>query len=264
MIEGRRRGRRAGRERSSRASRAARRRPASSAGEVPLAIDELPLVALLGVLRRREDGRQRGRGAAPQGVGPDRDGGRGPARASAPTIEATEDGFVVDGHRRAARRRTLDAAGDHRLAMLGAVAGLASTDGVEVDGMEAAAVSYPGFEADLARARRRLRLRPRWDGWPSPGHGERTRSRRESSVGQDLVALVRIEDSEQPGRRRRRDRRRASDDLDRAADDHEPGALVHLVLREALAAPAARCTIARPSSLGRRGPAAAAARRRAR
>ena len=43
--------------------------------------------------------------------------------------------------------------GDHRLAMLGAVAGLASREGVEVDGMEAAAVSYPGFETDLASLR---------------------------------------------------------------------------------------------------------------
>jgi 3-phosphoshikimate 1-carboxyvinyltransferase len=42
------------------------------------------------------------------------------------------------------------ARGDHRMAMLGAVAGLASRDGVEVEGMEAAAVSYPTFEADLA------------------------------------------------------------------------------------------------------------------
>jgi 3-phosphoshikimate 1-carboxyvinyltransferase len=33
--------------------------------------------------------------------------------------------------------------------MLGAVAGLASRNGVEVDGMEAAAVSYPGFTGDL-------------------------------------------------------------------------------------------------------------------
>ena len=33
--------------------------------------------------------------------------------------------------------------------MLVAVAGLASTDGVEVGGMDAAAVSYPGFEQDL-------------------------------------------------------------------------------------------------------------------
>ena len=44
----------------------------------------------------------------------------------------------------------LQSHGDHRLAMLGAVAGLASRDGVVVVGMEAAAVSYPGFEADLA------------------------------------------------------------------------------------------------------------------
>ena len=34
--------------------------------------------------------------------------------------------------------------------MLGAVAGLASEDGVEVVGMEAAEVSYPGFAADIA------------------------------------------------------------------------------------------------------------------
>ena len=33
--------------------------------------------------------------------------------------------------------------------MLGAVAGLASQSGVEVLGMDAAAVSYPGFEQDL-------------------------------------------------------------------------------------------------------------------
>ncbi len=44
----------------------------------------------------------------------------------------------------------LDAHGDHRLAMLGAVAGLASREGVEVRGIEAAAVSYPGFVEDLA------------------------------------------------------------------------------------------------------------------
>jgi 3-phosphoshikimate 1-carboxyvinyltransferase len=35
------------------------------------------------------------------------------------------------------------------MAMLGAVAGLASEQGVEVVGMKAAAVSYPGFAGDL-------------------------------------------------------------------------------------------------------------------
>ncbi len=60
-------------------------------------------------------------------------------------IEATPDGFAVRG-RGSLRGGALDARGDHRLAMLGAVAGLSSADGVEVDGMDAAAVSYPGFE----------------------------------------------------------------------------------------------------------------------
>ena len=49
------------------------------------------------------------------------------------------------------RGGAIDARGDHRLAMMGAVAGLASREGVEVLGMEAAAVSYPGFVGpDLA------------------------------------------------------------------------------------------------------------------
>jgi 3-phosphoshikimate 1-carboxyvinyltransferase len=64
-------------------------------------------------------------------------------------IEALPDGFVVRGTGRL-RGGRLDAHGDHRLALLGAVAGLASEEGVEVVGMEAAAVSYPGFTADVA------------------------------------------------------------------------------------------------------------------
>jgi 3-phosphoshikimate 1-carboxyvinyltransferase len=62
-------------------------------------------------------------------------------------IEPTADGFVVRGGE--LRGGTLDARGDHRLAMLGAVAGLASQEGVLVEGVEAASVSYPRFEADL-------------------------------------------------------------------------------------------------------------------
>ena len=101
-----------------------------TADEVPLAIDELPLVALLGCFAEGEtvvDGLR--------GLGAD--------------IEATADGFAVRGSG-GLRGGVLHAHGDHRLAMLGAVAGLASRDGVEVVGMEAAAVSYPGFTADLA------------------------------------------------------------------------------------------------------------------
>ena len=35
--------------------------------------------------------------------------------------------------------------GDHRIAMLGAVAGLVSREGVELEGAEAVAISFPGF-----------------------------------------------------------------------------------------------------------------------
>ena len=118
------------------------------ADEVPLAIDELPLVALLGCFA---EGETVVRGAAELRLKEtDRiatvvEGLRGLGAS----IEATEDGFVVVGTG-GLRGGTIHAHGDHRLAMLGAVAGLASREGVEVIGMEAAAVSYPGFEADLA------------------------------------------------------------------------------------------------------------------
>jgi 3-phosphoshikimate 1-carboxyvinyltransferase len=117
--------------------------------EVPLAIDELPLVALVGCFA---EGTTVVRGAAELRLKEsDRiatvvDGLRGLGAR----IEATEDGFAVEGSG-GLRGGVLEARGDHRLAMLGAVAGLASRDGVEVVGMEAAAVSYPRFEADLAR-----------------------------------------------------------------------------------------------------------------
>ncbi|MDX6682565.1 MAG: 3-phosphoshikimate 1-carboxyvinyltransferase [Solirubrobacteraceae bacterium] len=119
------------------------------AAEVPLAIDELPLVALLGVFA---EGETVVRGAAELRVKEtDRiagvvDGLRGLGA----TIEATDDGFVVTGTG-ALRGGVVDACGDHRMAMLGAVAGLASREGVRVVGMEAAAVSYPAFVEDLAR-----------------------------------------------------------------------------------------------------------------
>jgi 3-phosphoshikimate 1-carboxyvinyltransferase len=117
--------------------------------EVPLAIDELPLVALLGCfaegetvvrgaqeLRMKESDRIAGVVEGLRGLGAE--------------IEATEDGFAVRGTG-GLRGGRIDARGDHRLAMMGAVAGLASREGVEVLGMDAAAVSYPGFVEDLKR-----------------------------------------------------------------------------------------------------------------
>jgi 3-phosphoshikimate 1-carboxyvinyltransferase len=115
--------------------------------EVPLAIDELPLVALLGVfaegetvvrdaseLRVKETDRIASVVEGLSGLGAE--------------IEATPDGFVVQGTGRL-RGGVFDSRGDHRMAMLGAIAGLASEEGVEVKNMTAASVSYPSFESDL-------------------------------------------------------------------------------------------------------------------
>ena len=69
-------------------------------------------------------------------------------RALGGKVEPTADGMAIEGTG-GLRGGTIDSHGDHRIAMLGAVAGLASREGVEVVGMDAAAVSYPSFEADL-------------------------------------------------------------------------------------------------------------------
>jgi 3-phosphoshikimate 1-carboxyvinyltransferase len=117
------------------------------AGEVPLAIDELPLVALAACFAEGETvvaGAEELRHKESDRIATVVDGLRGLGAE----IEATADGFVIGGG--GLRGGVLDAASDHRLAMLGAVAGLASDDGVEVDGFEAAGVSYPGFGSDLA------------------------------------------------------------------------------------------------------------------
>src|SRR6188472_1160799 len=116
--------------------------------EIPLAIDELPLVALAACfaegettirdateLRRKESDRVATTCEALKALGA--------------TIEPREDGLRIEGSG-GLSGGAIDSHGDHRIAMLGAIAGLASREGVEVEGMDAAAVSYPGFESDFA------------------------------------------------------------------------------------------------------------------
>jgi 3-phosphoshikimate 1-carboxyvinyltransferase len=116
--------------------------------EVPLAIDELPLIALAACfaegettisgaaeLRRKESDRIATTCEALSAIGAE--------------VEPLEDGMRIVGGG-GLRGGAVDAHGDHRIAMLGAIAGLASREGVEVEGMSATEISYPGFEADLA------------------------------------------------------------------------------------------------------------------
>ena len=117
------------------------------AAEVPAAIDELTLVGLLGCfaegttrvggaaeLRHKESDRIAAVVDALNALG-------GEAEAVAEGFEVTGTGGLRGGE--------IDSRGDHRLAMLGAVAGLASREGVTVRDFGAARISYPGFERDL-------------------------------------------------------------------------------------------------------------------
>ncbi len=117
--------------------------------DVPGAVDELPLLALVGAfargetvlwgaeeLRVKETDRIRAVCEEFRKIGVD--------------IEERPDGFAVvgdPGH--GIRGGHGNSRGDHRIGMGLAVAGLASNEGVEVENIEAASVSYPGFLDDL-------------------------------------------------------------------------------------------------------------------
>jgi 3-phosphoshikimate 1-carboxyvinyltransferase len=119
------------------------------AGDVPGAVDELPLLALVGAFAEGD--------TVVEGAGELRI--KETDRISAVCeefrkvgvgIEEREDGFVVRGGG-AIRGGRASSRGDHRLAMGLGVAGLASREGVEVEDMAASHVSYPAFLEDLGR-----------------------------------------------------------------------------------------------------------------
>jgi 3-phosphoshikimate 1-carboxyvinyltransferase len=124
------------------------------AAEVPGLVDELPLVALLASHAR---GETRVSGAAELRVKEtDRieavtDG----LRPLGARIHSRPDGWTVTGVPTRLRGGRIDARGDHRIAMLGAVAGLSSREGVAIEGADTAAISFPGFFELLESVTRR-------------------------------------------------------------------------------------------------------------
>ncbi len=119
-----------------------------TAAEVPSLIDELPLLAVAAShargdtvvsgaeeLRAKESDRL-------EAIVED-------MRRLGGHVRATHDGFRVRGVPARLRGGVVDARGDHRLAMLGAVAGVASREGVELRGADVVETSYPGFFAVL-------------------------------------------------------------------------------------------------------------------
>jgi 3-phosphoshikimate 1-carboxyvinyltransferase len=124
------------------------------AAEVPGLVDELPLVALLASHAR---GETRVSGAAELRVKEtDRieavtDG----LRTLGARIHSQPDGWKVTGVPARLRGGRVEARGDHRIAMLGAVAGLSSREGVAIEGADTAAISFPGFYELLESVTRR-------------------------------------------------------------------------------------------------------------
>jgi 3-phosphoshikimate 1-carboxyvinyltransferase len=114
------------------------------ADEVPALIDELPLFALLAAHARGESvvtGAEELRHKESDRIEALVDA----LRATGVRAQGRPDGFVVTGVPARPKGGKVEARGDHRIAMLGAVAGLASREGVEVLEAESVGVSFPGF-----------------------------------------------------------------------------------------------------------------------
>jgi 3-phosphoshikimate 1-carboxyvinyltransferase len=121
-----------------------------TAAEVPRLVDELPLFALAATHARGES-RVRGAGELRVKETDRIEGVVEELRRLGAHIRATEDGFRVKGVPARLRGGIVDVRGDHRLAMLGAIAGISSREGVEVRGADAVEVSFPGFFELLAQ-----------------------------------------------------------------------------------------------------------------
>jgi 3-phosphoshikimate 1-carboxyvinyltransferase len=123
------------------------------AAEVPALIDELPLFALAAAMAR---GESRVRGAAElREKETDRiESVTNALRALGMRITASDDGFRVRGVPSRPKGGGMESGGDHRLAILGAVAGLVSREGVRIEGAEAVSISFPGFFELLAQVAR--------------------------------------------------------------------------------------------------------------
>jgi 3-phosphoshikimate 1-carboxyvinyltransferase len=113
--------------------------------EVPLLIDELPLFALVAAHARGESSV---RGAQELRVKEtDRiETVTSALRSIGVRIQSRPDGFTVRGvPSRPAGGCVVESGGDHRIAMLGALAGLVSREPVEVEDAECVRVSFPAF-----------------------------------------------------------------------------------------------------------------------
>jgi 3-phosphoshikimate 1-carboxyvinyltransferase len=113
--------------------------------EVPTLIDELPLFALAAGTARGESvvaGARELRAKETDRI----ETVTNALRALGVRITPGDDGFRVRGvPTRPRGGGVVQAGGDHRIAMLGAVGGLVSREGAHIEGAESVSVSFPGF-----------------------------------------------------------------------------------------------------------------------
>jgi 3-phosphoshikimate 1-carboxyvinyltransferase len=114
------------------------------ADEVPLLVDELPLFALAAA-RARGESVVRGARELREKETDRIESVTNALRPLAVRITPSDDGFRVRGVPTRPKGGGAPSAGDHRIAMLAAVAGLVSREGVEVGGAGAVAISFPEF-----------------------------------------------------------------------------------------------------------------------
>ena len=122
--------------------------------EVPNLIDELPLFALAASMARGES-RVRGAGELRAKETDRIETVTNALRALGVRITASDDGFRVRGVPSRPKGGGVESGGDHRIAILGAVAGLVSREGVQIQGAEAVSISFPGFFELLAQVAQR-------------------------------------------------------------------------------------------------------------
>ena len=125
---------------------------ALQASDVPAMVDEVPLVALIatqargtsviqgaGELRLKESDRIRVTADILSAMGAD--------------IQEREDGWVIEGPTQLSGA-DIDAKGDHRMAMLAAIAATVADGVTRIHGEESVAISYPDFFAQYRRLQR--------------------------------------------------------------------------------------------------------------
>ncbi len=119
--------------------------------EIPSLIDELPVLAVAasqarGVTHVRDAGEMRAKESDRIAAVVTQ------LQAIGVSITEQPDGFIVEGTGgKPLRGGRVVAHLDHRIAMMGAIAGLVSTQGVCVTGWKTVASSYPTFESDLTQ-----------------------------------------------------------------------------------------------------------------